>query len=151
MSVVIGWDIGGAHLKAARVKDGRVEAVVQAATPLWLGLDSLESAFDVLCAQLGRADRHVITMTGELCDAFPSRHEGVAGLAAIAADVTTRLSDGLAKIENIRLAVPQAAAQDSGAARPDSRSAHSHRAGLIPRRRARPMTRRADDMQRRTH
>ena len=86
MSVVIGWDIGGAHLKAARVKDGRVEAVVQAATPLWLGLDSLESAFDVLCAQLGRADRHVITMTGELCDAFPSRREGVAGLAAIAAD-----------------------------------------------------------------
>ena len=86
MSVVIGWDIGGAHLKAARVKHGRVEAVVQAATPLWLGLDSLDAAFDVLSAQLGRADRHVITMTGELCDAFPSRREGVAGLAAIAAN-----------------------------------------------------------------
>ena len=86
MSVVIGWDMGGAHLKAARVKDGRVEAVVQAATPLWLGLGSLESAFDVLCAELGQADRHAITMTGELCDAFPSRREGVAGLAAIAAD-----------------------------------------------------------------
>lgn len=39
-------------------------------------------------------------------------------LAAIAADVTTRLSDGLAKIDNVRVAVPQAA-QDSGAARPD--------------------------------
>ena len=86
MSVVIGWDIGGAHLKAARVKHGRVEAVVQAATPLWLGLDSLQAAFDALSAQLGRADRHVITMTGELCDAFPSRREGVAGLAAIAAN-----------------------------------------------------------------
>ena len=85
MSVVIGWDIGGAHLKAARVKNGRVEAVVQAATPLWLGLDSLHAAFDALCAELGRADRHVITMTGELCDAFPSRREGVAGLAKIAA------------------------------------------------------------------
>src|SRR5271167_3439245 len=86
VSVVIGWDIGGAHLKAARVKHGRVEAVVQAATPLWLGLDSLEIAFDALSAQLGRADRHVITMTGELCDAFSSRREGVAGLAAIAAN-----------------------------------------------------------------
>ena len=86
MSVVIGWDIGGAHLKAARVKHGRVEAVVQAATPLWLGLDSLDVAFDALNAQLGRADRHVITMTGELCDAFPSRREGVAGLAEIAAN-----------------------------------------------------------------
>jgi (4-(4-[2-(gamma-L-glutamylamino)ethyl]phenoxymethyl)furan-2-yl)methanamine synthase len=85
VSVVIGWDIGGAHLKAARVNHGRVEAVVQAATPLWLGLDSLDAAFDALCAELGHADRHVITMTGELCDAFPSRREGVAGLAAIAA------------------------------------------------------------------
>ncbi len=86
VSVVIGWDIGGAHLKAARVEHGRVEAVVQAATPLWLGLDSLEAAFDALSAELGPTDRHVITMTGELCDAFPSRREGVAGLAAIAAN-----------------------------------------------------------------
>jgi (4-(4-[2-(gamma-L-glutamylamino)ethyl]phenoxymethyl)furan-2-yl)methanamine synthase len=85
VSVVIGWDIGGAHLKAARVRDGRVEAVVQAATPLWLGLDSLKAALDAFRAQLGHADHHVITMTGELCDAFPSRREGVAGLAAIAA------------------------------------------------------------------
>jgi (4-(4-[2-(gamma-L-glutamylamino)ethyl]phenoxymethyl)furan-2-yl)methanamine synthase len=95
VSVVIGWDIGGAHLKAARVKHGRVEAVVQAATPLWLGLDSLEAAFDALGAQLGRADRHVITMTGELCDAFPSRREGVAGLAAIAANHLTPAAPSL--------------------------------------------------------
>jgi probable H4MPT-linked C1 transfer pathway protein len=86
VSVVIGWDVGGAHLKAARVNCGRVEAVVQAATPLWLGLGSLAEGFNVLGAQLGRADHHVLTMTGELCDAFPSRREGVAGLAAIAAN-----------------------------------------------------------------
>jgi probable H4MPT-linked C1 transfer pathway protein len=86
MSIVIGWDIGGAHLKAARVKSGRVEEVVQAATPLWLGLGSLEAAFDAVHAQLGRADHHVITMTGELCDAFASRQEGVVGLATIAAN-----------------------------------------------------------------
>jgi (4-(4-[2-(gamma-L-glutamylamino)ethyl]phenoxymethyl)furan-2-yl)methanamine synthase len=90
VSVVIGWDIGGAHLKAARVRDGRVEATVQAATPLWLGLDSLEAAFDSLKAQLGVAHHHAITMTGELCDAFPSRKEGVAGLAAIAAGHLSR-------------------------------------------------------------
>jgi (4-(4-[2-(gamma-L-glutamylamino)ethyl]phenoxymethyl)furan-2-yl)methanamine synthase len=84
VSVIIGWDVGGAHLKAARVSGGRVEATAQAATPLWLGLESLEAAFDALQAQLGDADSHAITMTGELCDAFPSRREGVAGLAAIA-------------------------------------------------------------------
>lgn len=40
-------------------------------------------------------------------------------LAAIAADVTTRLSDGLAKIDNVRVAAPQIAAPESGTARPD--------------------------------
>jgi DNA-binding winged helix-turn-helix (wHTH) protein/Tfp pilus assembly protein PilF len=40
-------------------------------------------------------------------------------LAAIAADVTTRLSDGLAKIDNVRVAAPQATSQDSGTARSD--------------------------------
>ena len=84
MSVIIGWDVGGAHLKAARVAGGRIEAAAQAATPLWLGLDSLGAAFEALHSQLGDADGHAITMTGELCDAFASRREGVAGLAAIA-------------------------------------------------------------------
>jgi (4-(4-[2-(gamma-L-glutamylamino)ethyl]phenoxymethyl)furan-2-yl)methanamine synthase len=82
----IGWDIGGAHLKAARVENGRVVAAVQAATPLWQGLDSLHAAFDDLARQLGQADTHGVTMTGELCDAFASRREGVLALAAIAAD-----------------------------------------------------------------
>ncbi len=81
MSVVIGWDIGGAHLKAARAANGRVDATAQAATPLWLGLDSLHSAFDRLKQQLGDADAHALTMTGELCDAFPSRREGHAASA----------------------------------------------------------------------
>jgi len=84
MDVVIGWDIGGAHLKAARAEGSRVVATHQAATPLWHGLQSLEEAFDHLKSELGPADRHAITMTGELCDAFPSRREGVVGLAAIA-------------------------------------------------------------------
>jgi len=84
MEVVIGWDIGGAHLKAARVEGSRVVATRQAATPLWLGLKSLEAAFDRLKTELGPADRHAVTMTGELCDAFPSRRQGVAGLAALA-------------------------------------------------------------------
>ena len=84
-NVIIGWDIGGAHLKAARAAGGRVLATAQAATPLWLGFDSLHSAFEDLKRDLGDADLHAVTMTGELCDAFASRREGVVGLAAIAA------------------------------------------------------------------
>jgi len=57
----------------------------QEATPLWLGLHHLDAAFGALKSRLGDPAVHAITMTGELCDAFASRRDGVAGLAAIAA------------------------------------------------------------------
>ena len=85
MTTTIGWDIGGAHLKAARVENGRVVAAAQAATPLWQGLGSLDAAFADLAGRLGPAQAHGVTMTGELCDAFNSRRDGVVGLAEIAA------------------------------------------------------------------
>jgi probable H4MPT-linked C1 transfer pathway protein len=84
MATIIGWDIGGAHLKAARCGDGRLDAACEVATPLWRGLDSLDAAFTDITRRLGPADAHAVTMTGELCDAFASRAEGVVGLAEIA-------------------------------------------------------------------
>jgi probable H4MPT-linked C1 transfer pathway protein len=84
MGAVVGWDIGGAHLKAARAEDGRIVAAVQVAAPLRLGLERLAQSFAEAKAQIGPADRHVITMTGELADTFASRAEGVASLAAAA-------------------------------------------------------------------
>jgi probable H4MPT-linked C1 transfer pathway protein len=77
MTAVIGWDIGGAHLKAARAEGGRVVEAVQVAAPLRLGLARLKQSFAEARARLGRADRHAITMTGELADTFESRAEGV--------------------------------------------------------------------------
>jgi probable H4MPT-linked C1 transfer pathway protein len=85
MSVIVGWDIGGAHLKAARAEDGRIVDAVQVAAPLRLGLTALTQAFGQAKARMGPADRHVATMTGELADTFASRAEGVAALAALAA------------------------------------------------------------------
>jgi probable H4MPT-linked C1 transfer pathway protein len=84
MQDIIGWDIGGAHLKAARVENGIIAAAAQIACPLWLGLNELDRAFAEAAEQIGRADLNAITMTGELSDAFTSRAEGVAGVAAIA-------------------------------------------------------------------
>ncbi|WP_181702748.1 hydantoinase/oxoprolinase family protein [Chthonobacter albigriseus] len=81
----LGWDIGGAHLKAARVVDGRIAAVAQEPCPLWQGLDKLDAAFDALLARLGPADRHAATMTGELVDLFENRADGVARLSTVAA------------------------------------------------------------------
>jgi (4-(4-[2-(gamma-L-glutamylamino)ethyl]phenoxymethyl)furan-2-yl)methanamine synthase len=85
MSAVIGWDIGGVHLKAARAEDGRVTKVAQYASPLRFGTERLFQAFAEAKKDLGRAERHVVTMTGELADTFASRAEGVEHLADLAA------------------------------------------------------------------
>jgi probable H4MPT-linked C1 transfer pathway protein len=85
MSTVIGWDIGGVHLKAARAEAGCVVNVVQIAAPLRTGVERLAEAFGRAKAELGAAQRHVVTMTGELADTFTSRQEGVACLAMLAA------------------------------------------------------------------
>lgn len=80
MAVVVGWDIGGAHLKAVRAEDGRIVDTVQVASPLKFGLERLQQAFAEAKARMGAADRHAITMTGELADTFASRAEGVVSL-----------------------------------------------------------------------
>jgi (4-(4-[2-(gamma-L-glutamylamino)ethyl]phenoxymethyl)furan-2-yl)methanamine synthase len=85
MSAVIGWDIGGVHLKAARAEDGRVTRVAQYASPLRSGTERLVQALAQARTEMGGADRHIVTMTGELADTFASRVEGVEHLSALAA------------------------------------------------------------------
>jgi (4-(4-[2-(gamma-L-glutamylamino)ethyl]phenoxymethyl)furan-2-yl)methanamine synthase len=81
MQKVIGWDIGGAHVKAACVEAGRVTEVRQRPCPLWLGADRLDAALKVLIEGFGPAGLHVVTMTGELADVFPDRRTGVLAIA----------------------------------------------------------------------
>jgi (4-(4-[2-(gamma-L-glutamylamino)ethyl]phenoxymethyl)furan-2-yl)methanamine synthase len=83
METVIGWDAGGAHLKAARAENGTITQALQIASPLWLGLETLERAFAEVEAALGQAPLNAVTMTGELCDIFATRREGVTTLAAM--------------------------------------------------------------------
>lgn len=76
-----GWDLGGAHLKAARVAvDGTVEDVIQIPCPLWQGPEHLEKGVDDVLARFGPVERHAVTMTGELVDFFDNRTEGVAAI-----------------------------------------------------------------------
>ena len=78
MTTTIGWDIGGAHLKAALLdQSGRALNVVQLACPLWRGIGYLKEAIAESTRALGEASQHAITMTGELADIFPNRHQGV--------------------------------------------------------------------------
>jgi len=89
MTTVVGWDVGGVHLKAARAEDRRIVRAAQFASPLRGGLERLRQAFGEAKALAGRADHHVVTMTGELADTFASRPEGVEQLAAlVAAELT---------------------------------------------------------------
>lgn len=74
-----GWDIGGAHLKVARCdKDGKLQQVLQFPCALWRGIDELaHSLRQAMTALNCGSDIHVITMTGELVDAFVNRQQGV--------------------------------------------------------------------------
>jgi probable H4MPT-linked C1 transfer pathway protein len=83
MPSAIGWDIGGAHLKAARAEGGRIVATLQLPCNPHYGLARLEQAIAAAAARLGPAERHGVTMTAELSDAFETRAAGVAAIAAI--------------------------------------------------------------------
>lgn len=84
--VVIGWDVGGAHLKAARWRGGRIDAVRQLACPLWQGMTHLDAAIDAVRADWPEVDapacRHAVTMSGEMTDLFADREDGVRRIGA---------------------------------------------------------------------
>ena len=90
-ATIIGWDIGGAHLKAALLDTtGNVLHVLQLPCPLWRGLPELTVAmqnmlntFDIEAEQA----QHAITMTGELVDLFEYRHAGVCEIAKLAGQI----------------------------------------------------------------
>jgi probable H4MPT-linked C1 transfer pathway protein len=94
----MGWDIGGAHLKAIRLNSqGLIDFSRQEACPLWQGLNQLEHALNRIFAALPGdvPEHHAITMTGELADNFSSRSEGVMALTAA---MKSRLGVGRVKV-----------------------------------------------------
>jgi probable H4MPT-linked C1 transfer pathway protein len=82
----VGWDIGGAHVKACVVEGRRIVDVAQWPCPLWRGLEHLDAAIAVARGRWPSAwdpsTRHVATMTGEMVDLFADREDGVVRLAA---------------------------------------------------------------------
>lgn len=86
---VIGWDVGGAHLKAVlRDATGKVLAAKQVYCPLWRGLNELVTAIDDVLLEM-QATQHAVTMTGELADIFSNRQAGVVQIAQLAAKKLT--------------------------------------------------------------
>lgn len=73
MASVLGLDIGGANLKAAHT-NGTARSVPFA---LWKNPAGLTAMLRDLIAALPAHDRLAVTKTGELCDCYASRREGV--------------------------------------------------------------------------
>ena len=79
---VLGWDIGGVNTKVARLSPTAAGPVLRSASlayeikddPLALA-DTLERAASSVGSEMG--DRHAVTMTAELSQAFHTKREGV--------------------------------------------------------------------------
>jgi probable H4MPT-linked C1 transfer pathway protein len=81
MSAIIGWDVGGANIKAARIEHRGSDAVVfQRALPMWRELHRLPSVLAEAADTLGRVPTMAVTMTAELADCFATKREGVASV-----------------------------------------------------------------------
>ncbi|MBA3260567.1 MAG: hypothetical protein H0T68_14015 [Gemmatimonadales bacterium] len=81
-AAVLGWDIGGANVKAVRLdgRPGGAPALQSRSTPLEIQRDpaALAPALRRLATQLGAGGRpHAVTMTAELSQAFRTKREGV--------------------------------------------------------------------------
>ena len=78
-SLVVGWDVGGAHVKACLLQAGEVLDVAQWVCPLWQGMEHFDHVLDLVHARWPAAQnaRHAVTMTGEMVDLFANRRDGV--------------------------------------------------------------------------
>jgi probable H4MPT-linked C1 transfer pathway protein len=72
-STILGLDIGGANLKAA-TPDKRA---ISAPFALWKQPDMLPAALAELVTRFSDAAELAVTMTGELCDCFGTKRDGV--------------------------------------------------------------------------
>ena len=90
MASVMGWDLGGANLKLARIEGGRAEHVAQIPCPLRQDVSKFDAALEEALRLCPPHAAHAVTMTGELSDVFSDRAEGVAYLV----DMMRNATDG---------------------------------------------------------
>jgi len=94
VDAVVGWDVGGANVKAARVETGpggpRVR-VLSRPFEIWREKDALPELLRAMGAELGPADATAVTMTAELSDAFRTKREGV----GFVLDAVSRVAGGV--------------------------------------------------------
>jgi probable H4MPT-linked C1 transfer pathway protein len=75
-TTILGLDIGGANLKAATPR----RQALSVPFPLWKQPDGLPAALAELVAKFPDSELLAVTMTGELCDCFETKREGVSAI-----------------------------------------------------------------------
>lgn len=81
---IVGWDIGGAHVKVSILRQQTLIDVIQLPCPLWRGISWLEDVADEILSQISTYRVcHAVTMTGEMVDLFSGRNDGVHQILAI--------------------------------------------------------------------
>ena len=75
---IIGWDIGGAHIKAAKIDFKKKKSETkQIYSPIWKNTNNLKKSIKLIKKKLGKCNYHAITMSAELSDIFLERSDGV--------------------------------------------------------------------------
>ena len=80
MTRVLGWDVGGANVKAAVVEarpGGRAVHTQSRAFEIWRDKSALPGVLRALAAELPAVSSVAVTMTAELSDVFRTKGEGV--------------------------------------------------------------------------
>jgi probable H4MPT-linked C1 transfer pathway protein len=80
VSRVLGWDVGGANVKAAVVEGGASGRTVHTGSrpfEIWRDKHALPEVLRELASALPAPDSVVVTMTAELSDVFRTKREGV--------------------------------------------------------------------------
>jgi hypothetical protein len=76
----LGWDVGGANVKAALLpgSDHSPPRIQRQSFPLWREHERLPEVLSEMAKRLGGTDLEMaVTMTAELADCFPTKREGV--------------------------------------------------------------------------
>jgi probable H4MPT-linked C1 transfer pathway protein len=83
MNNIIGWDLGGANIKRARLENGRVLEVAQIPCPALQDRTKFDAALAEAFRHVAAPALHAVTMTGELSDVFADRQDGVHYLVSL--------------------------------------------------------------------
>ena len=73
----MGWDIGGANLKAVRLSSEAGMRIVERPFELWREPQDLTARLVEIAREVETPRRHALTMTAELADCYATKREGV--------------------------------------------------------------------------